>query len=163
MIPYAKRYIPPAERPPNAPTKKEIDDLVADHIGGYTKREIKRLAEIHKHFINFHYEPQNSDGGLIADDGTDPLFYYQSNLPLIQRLMVAQRVGLPQADNAEDSGDDDDQDVETLAIGVEERMQELRDGVSNNAYVAIEKGRLSKLIAVQKNVARSLQDTGAVV
>ncbi|CUI14142.1 guanylate cyclase, putative [Bodo saltans] len=163
MIPHAKRYIPPSERPPNAPTKKEIDDLVADHIGGYTKREIKRLAEIHKHFVNFHYEPKNSDGGLIADDGTDPLFYYQSNLPLIQRLMVAQRVGLPQTEEVDESDDENDQDVESLAIGVEQRMQELKDGVSNNAYVAIEKGRLSKLIAIQKNVARNLQDTGAVV
>lgn len=163
MIPKAKKYTPPSERSPNAPTKKEIDDLVVDHIGGYTKREIRRLIEIHKHYLNFHYEPQNSDGGLIADDGTDPLYYYQSNLPIIRRMMQQSKVNPDDEEGDDETDADNDEDVESIATTIESRMQELRDGVANNAFVAMEKSRLSKLIAVQKGVARNLQDTAAVV
>lgn len=156
MLPKSRRFVPPSERPPTAPSKAEIEELIKDHIGGYTKKQILRLIEIHKHFVDFHYEPQNSDGGLIPDDGTDPLYYYQSNLPLVQRLIATQKI-------RKDDDSDDDANEEDMALDIDERIQELRDGVQNNALVSVEKGKLSKIIAVQKYVAANLQETSLVV
>ena len=71
-------------------TREEIEGLLKEKVGPYSEYEIQRIVELQRYFDKFTYAPKSSEGGQVLDDGTDPLFYYQSNLATIGRILDTQ-------------------------------------------------------------------------
>ena len=142
-----------AGKPDRSISKAEIDALTHDVIGPFTQRAIDRLIEIHQHFLDFHYEPDGADSSTI--EVTDPLAYWQSNLGTIEQIL-AKHVPRPSVTEEEQEHDEHEE-------GVNLKLQDLRDSVTNNVKIAEEKALLSQIIALRKDIVQDVQSDASVV
>jgi class 3 adenylate cyclase len=141
------------------PSREELERLTKDVIEDYTEQEIEALIRIQKRFDNWSYTPIDSKGGMLPDDGSDPYFYYQSNLvPILELLASKFRREL---DEDETEGVAPGQSLDGLRNAQFQDLEHMRNAAFNNSRVNEEKSRAKLLSNLATELELSL-DTNAI-
>jgi hypothetical protein len=133
--------------------------LMTDNVvGPFTQSAIDQVVELQQKQDKFKYVPQDSDGGLVADNGTDALYSFQSNLRPIERILRRPfyRSGDDDEDMEEDSeaaGTKNKSATENdLRQARDDAVARLSDDAYNNQYITTERERLMKLQQFAKGI-----------
>ena len=138
------------------PTISELELLTKEVIEDYTEREIEQLVKLQKRMDSFGYTSCDSQGGLKPDDGTDPLFYYQSNLVPILNVLHRKL----KRDIDDDEGEEQD-GLSMLQVreGQKVSLDMLRIAAKNNSQVNDERSR-AKLLKNFQNTMETFCRSG---